>query len=58
MLMPCSDWPGMSHMPISGPAAVVGSTQARWAENGGGWIPKGDSGEGEQELGWLEHSLV
>ena len=56
--MPCSDGPGMSHMPISGPAAVVGSTQARWAENGGGWIPKGDSGEGEQELGWLEHSLV
>ena len=51
MLMPCSDWPGMSHMPISGLAAAVSCTRAKWVEKGRGWFAKGDSGAGEQGLG-------
>lgn len=46
VLVPCSGWPGMSHMPISGPAGVVSSTQARWAENEGGGSPKETLGGG------------
>lgn len=58
MLVPCSDQPGVSHMPTSEAPGGVSSTQARWAENREVAPLKETLGMGKQGLGWLKRSPV
>lgn len=40
VLVLCSDWPEVSHVPTPGIAGGVSSTQASWVENEGGVAPQ------------------